>query len=82
MTEKHFATHVMVKGQAFWQSGTVGFSGGQHGIPFGMSIIVDAAAFIGAPIVVTNGPIMSPTIARIGSALRSHTPIFMNCTMP
>jgi len=82
MIEKHFATHVMVNGQAFWQSGAVGFSGGQHGIPSGMSAIVDAAAIVGALIVVTTGPIIRPTIARIGSALRSHTPIFMNCTMP
>ena len=80
--EKHFAIHVVVNVQVFWQSGTAGFSVGQHGMPSGISDIVDAAAIIGTLIVVTNGLAMSPTIARIGSALRSHTPIFMNCTMP
>ena len=80
--EKHFAIHAVVSVQAFWQSGAAGFSGGQHGMPSGISDIVDAAAIIGTLIVVTNGPATSPTIARIGSTVRSHTPTFMSCTMP
>ncbi len=51
-------------------------------MPSGISDIVDAAAIIGTLIVVTNGPPISPTIARIGSTVRSHTPTFMSCTMP
>ncbi len=74
--------HVVVNGQAFWQSGTVGFSGGQHGMPSGISDIVAAAAIIDTLIVVTNGPAISPTIVRIGSTVRSHTPTLMVCTMP
>jgi hypothetical protein len=31
---------------------------------------------------VTNGPAISPTIARIGSTVRSHTPTFISWTMP
>lgn len=76
--EKHFAIHVIVNGQAFWQSGPKGFSDGQHGVPPRKSAIVDEAAIVRTLIVLTNGPTMRPTIARIGSALRSHAPTFMN----
>jgi len=76
--ERHFAIHVIVNGQAFWQSGAEGFSDGQHGIPPDKSAIVDEAAIVGTLIVLTNGPTMRPTTARIGSALRSHAPTFMN----
>ncbi len=65
MVEKHFATHVMLNGQAFWQSGAVGLSGGQHGILSDMSAIVEAAAIIGAPMGVATGPTIRPTIATI-----------------
>ncbi len=81
MIEKHFAIHVVVNGQAFWQSGMVGFSGGQHGMSSGIPDIVDAAAIIDT-LIVTNGPAISPTIARIGSTVRSHTPTFISWTMP
>lgn len=80
--EKHFAMHVVVNVQVFWQPGTTGFSGEQHCMPSGFSDIVDADAIIGTPIVVTNGPLIIPTIARIGSTVRSQTPKFMNWTMP
>lgn len=71
-TEEHFAMHVAISGQAFWQSGMTGFSGGQHGMPSGMEVISDisamdassiAAALDGAAI----GAVRRPTTARAES---------------
>lgn len=35
---KHLPRHIAASGQAFWQSGKAGFSGGQHGMPSAISM--------------------------------------------
>jgi len=83
MIEKHLAMHVAINGQAFWQSGTAGFSCGQQGMSSGIpDMDISEAAAIAAPFTgAVNGPAMSPTIARIGSSLRSQMPTFMGRKM-
>lgn len=73
-TEKHLAMHIAINGQVFWQSGTAGASSGQHGISSGIAAIdiAEAAAIVTPLTGVVNGPTTSPTIAKIGSRLRSH----------
>ena len=81
-TEKHLAMHNAINGQVFWQSGTAGLSG-QHGISSGIADmdISEAAAIAGPLTGAVNGPAMSPTIARIGSNLRSQGATFMQRNM-
>lgn len=82
-TEKHLAIHIAINGQVFWQSGTAGASSGQHGMLSGIAVIdiVEATA-IATPLTgVVNGPTMSPTIARIGSRLRSQVLTFIGWNM-
>lgn len=70
--EKHMNLHIAISGQAFWQSGMTGLSGGQHGMSSGMEVISDisamdassiAAALDGAAI----GAVRRPTTARAES---------------
>lgn len=79
VTEKHFAIQVAINGQDFWQSRTTGFSCGQHGMSSGIpDMDISEAAAITAPFTdAVNGPAISPTIARIGSNLRSQMPTLM-----
>lgn len=79
VSEKHLAMQVAINGQLFWQSGTAGFSCGQHGMSSGIpDIDISEAAAITAPFTdAVNGPAIRPTIARIGSNLRSQTPTLM-----
>lgn len=80
-TEKQLAMHVAINGQVFWQSGTAGFSCGQHGILAGISAIFATA--IAVPLTeAVNSPTTSPTIARIGSSLRSQMLTIVNERMP
>lgn len=44
--------------------------------------ISEAAAIAALVTGAVNGPATSPTIARIGSSLRSQMPTFMDRTMP
>lgn len=79
VTEKHLAIQVAINGQDFWQSGTTGFSCGQQGISSGIDAMdISEAAATTAPLTdAVNGPAISPTIARIGSNLRSQMPTLM-----
>lgn len=56
--------HIAINGQDFCQSGTAGFSSGQHGMSSGIAAMV-AAAIAGPLTEAVNGPLTSPTIARI-----------------
>lgn len=70
-----------IRGQSFGQSGTAGFSSGQQGMSSG--IADRAAAAIATPSIGTvKGPATSPTIARIGSSLRSQALTFMGKEVP
>ncbi|MFG1260945.1 hypothetical protein V5F79_27005 [Xanthobacter flavus] len=82
-TEKHLATHNAINGQVFWQSGTAGFSSRQHGMSPAISgiDIVEATAIVAPFTGAVNGPATSPTIARIGSSLRSQAATFMQRNM-
>ena len=78
--EKHMILHIAINGHAVWQSGTEGLSSGQHGIS--SSIADTAAAVITAPFTgAVNGPTTTPTIARIGSSLRSQAMIIIEFSM-
>jgi hypothetical protein len=79
--EKHIILHIAINGHAVWQSGMEGLSSGQHGI---LSGIADtAAAVITAPFTgAVNGPTIRPTIARIGSSLRSQAMTIIKFSMP
>lgn len=70
---------VAINGQLFWQSGIAGFSCGQHGMSSGTpDMDISEAAATAAPLTdAVNGPAISPTIARIGSNLRSQMPTLM-----
>ena len=69
---KHLVTQIAIKGQVFGQSGTAGASDGQHGMSSGISDVIMAAAIALPSTAAVNGPATSPTIARIGSSLRSQ----------
>lgn len=72
--ENVFAAHIAISGQVFWQSGTAGFSSGQHGMPSGIAAMdmSETAAIAGPPTGMVSGPATSPMIARIGNSLRSQ----------
>jgi len=82
-TEKHLAMHNAINGQVFWQSGAAGVSCGQHGMSSAISgMDISTAAAMAAPFTgAVNGPATSPTIARIGSSLRSQVATFMQRNM-
>lgn len=79
VTETHLAMQVTTNGQDFWQSGTTGFSCGQQGISSSIDAMdISEVATTAAPLTgAVNGPAISPTIARIGSNLRSQMTILM-----
>lgn len=79
--EKHMILHIAINGHAVWQSGMEGLLSGQHGISSG--IADTAAAVIAAPFTgAVNGPTTRPTIARIGSSLRSQAMTIIGFRMP
>jgi hypothetical protein len=78
---KHLARQDIISGQSFWQSGSTGFSSGQHGMSPAMAssvIDIDIAAGDGSigPTAAdaANGPAVSPTITRIASRRRRRDP--------
>jgi hypothetical protein len=66
---RHLARQSVASGQAFWQSGRAGFSGGQQGMSSDMAV-----ATMSWPVgMSTDGELMAPPIALAGVARGDKT---------